>query len=169
MILPYRAAASGDPAAPLENGERMRSDEFRRRLEATPDQKGELLDGVVHMAAATRFTLHGRPHTRMSHWLSGYEFETLGVEACVETTIRLDDVQCPQPDLFLLIEPACGGQATLTTDDYVEGPPELVCEISASTQGEDLRDKFQLYHRNGVREYIVWRTPDVLVQRELES
>ena len=164
MILPYPAGATGEIAPPLRNGDRMNSDEFRRRLESSPNQKGELLDGVVHMAAATRATLHGRPHSRLSHWLSEYELETPGAEAYVETTVRFDDAQCPQPDLFLLIEPACGGQALLSTDDYVEGAPELVAEISASTQGEDLHDKFNLYHQNGVREYIVWRTPEKRIE-----
>ena len=54
----------------------------------------------------------------------------------------------------------CGGQAHISSDDYVEGPPELVAEIAASTVSFDLHTKLQVYRRNGVREYIVWRVLD---------
>jgi Uma2 family endonuclease len=45
-------------------------------------------------------------------------------------------------------------------DDYVTGPPELVCEVSASSVSIDLHAKLNAYRRNGVREYLVWRTLD---------
>lgn len=40
---------------------------------------------------------------------------------------------------------------------YIEGAPELVVEIAASTASIDLRDKKRVYRRNGVREYLVWQ------------
>lgn len=66
----------------------------------------------------------------------------------------------PQPDGMLLIDPAFGGQATISDDDYVEGPPEWVGEISASSASFDLHTKKTVYRRNGVREYVVWRVLD---------
>jgi Uma2 family endonuclease len=45
-------------------------------------------------------------------------------------------------------------------DGYLEGAPELVAEISASTASYDLHDKLNAYRRNGVREYVVWRVWD---------
>jgi len=36
----------------------------------------------------------------------------------------------------------------------------LVCEIAATTASYDLHDKLNVYRRNGVREYVVWRTID---------
>ena len=42
-------------------------------------------------------------------------------------------------------------------DDYLEGAPELVAEIAASSVSHDLGDKLSVYRRNGVREYLVWR------------
>ncbi len=39
-----------------------------------------------------------------------------------------------------------------------ENKPELVVEVAASSAAIDLYDKKRAYRRNGVREYIVWRT-----------
>jgi Uma2 family endonuclease len=45
-------------------------------------------------------------------------------------------------------------------DGYVEGAPELVAEIAASTASIDLGDKLRAYRRNGVKEYLVWQVFD---------
>lgn len=77
-------------------------------------------------------------------------------------TVRLDLDNEPQPDAVLLIDPQAGGQAQLSEDDYIEGAPELVVEVAASSASIDLHDKKRAYRRNQVQEYIVWR---VLEQR----
>ncbi len=41
--------------------------------------------------------------------------------------------------------------------------PELVIEISASSSSYDLHDKKRAYARNGIKEYIVWRTFDTAI------
>jgi len=61
---------------------------------------------------------------------------------------------------LLMIDPALGGQAKISDDDYVENAPELVAEVSASTVSFDLHTKLSVYRRNGVREYLVWRVLD---------
>ena len=66
----------------------------------------------------------------------------------------------PQPDALLLIDPTCGGQAQITEDDFLKGAPELVAEISASSASIDLHEKFAMYRRAGVRDYLVWRVLD---------
>ena len=58
------------------------------------------------------------------------------------------------------MDPACGGQARISADDYVELAPELVGEVSASSASFDLHTKLHVYRRNGVREYLVWRVQD---------
>jgi Uma2 family endonuclease len=35
-----------------------------------------------------------------------------------------------------------------------------VAEVAASTASDDLHDKFEVYRRNGVKEYVVWRVLD---------
>ena len=144
---------------PLENGDRLSREEFERRYEAMVDDcsKVELIEGRVYMAAAAlRLNSHGRPHGRLMTWLGCYEAATIGTIIGDAITVRLDEVNEPQPDLALLIDPDCGGQTQLT-NDYVEGAPEFLAEISASTVSIDLGDKKIAYERNGVQEYLVWR------------
>jgi Uma2 family endonuclease len=42
----------------------------------------------------------------------------------------------------------------VTADDYIDGPPELLVEVAASSAAYDLHDKRQIYARNGVQEYL---------------
>ncbi|MEA2642316.1 MAG: hypothetical protein QOF51_3710 [Chloroflexota bacterium] len=43
---------------------------------------------------------------------------------------------------------------------YIEGAPQLVMEIAASSASYDLHEKLRVYRRNGVPEYVVWRVFD---------
>ena len=146
---------------PLENGDRLNRYEFERRYSAMPNlKKAELIEGIVYMPAALRFKSHGQPHGWIMTWLGTYEAMTPGVALGVEPTVRLDIDNEPQPDAVLLIMPEAGGQARLSEDDYIEGAPELVVEIAASSVAIDLHAKKQAYRRNGVKEYIVWQVLD---------
>jgi hypothetical protein len=82
---------------------------------------------------------------------------TDGVLSADAATVRLDPGNEPQPDIALFIDPDCGGQTRLSPDDYIEGAPELLAEVSASTVSLDLGLKKTAYERNGVQEYVVWR------------
>jgi Uma2 family endonuclease len=143
---------------PLESGDRLNRYEFERRYNAMPHlKKAELIEGVVYVAAALRFRSHGQPHGNIIGWLWTYKIATPGVELGNNPTVRLDLDNEPQPDAVLLIEEPYGGQARLSEDDYVEGAPELVAEIAASSAAIDLGDKKRAYRRNGIKEYIVWQ------------
>ena len=145
----------------LENGDKLSLYEFERRYNAMPSlKKAELIEGIVYMAAALRFKSHGQPHGWILTWLGTYEAATPGVALGVEPTVRLDLDNEPQPDAVLLISPEAGGQARLSEDDYIEGAPELIVEIAASSVAIDLHAKKQAYRRNGVKEYIVWQVLD---------
>ena len=149
------------PIPPLEPGDQLTRDEFERRYEAMPHlKKAELIEGVVYMPSAVRHRRHGRPHCNLIGWLYDYWKKTPGVEGGDNSSVRLDLVNEPQPDALLLIDPACGGQARISADDYIEAAPELVAEVAASSASYDLHTKLEAYRRNGVREYIVWRTLD---------
>ncbi len=112
------------------------------------------------MPSPVRQRAHGKPHSWMSTWLGTYEASTPGVESGIESTLRLDVRNGPQPDTFLRILSECGGQTTVGEDDYVVGGPELVVEVAASSVSFDLHDKFDIYRRHGVKEYLVWRVED---------
>jgi Uma2 family endonuclease len=146
------------PLPQLESGDRLNRYEFERRYNAMLHlKKAELIEGVVYVAAALRFRSHGQPHGRLITWLGVYESATPGIALGDNPTVRLDLDNEPQPDAVLLIEEQCGGQARLSEDDYVEGAPELVAEIAASSAAIDLGDKKRAYRRNGIKEYIVWQ------------
>ena len=143
---------------PLESGDRLSRHEFERRYTAMPHiKRAELIEGVVYVASPLRFRSHGQPHGNMNIWLGNYQVSTPGVELGDNVTVRLDLDNEPQPDVVLLIDEQRGGQARISEDDYVEGAPELVAEVAASSASIDLHDKKVVYRRNGVREYIVWQ------------
>ncbi|GAX41341.1 hypothetical protein NIES4075_23110 [Tolypothrix sp. NIES-4075] len=143
---------------PLESGDRLSRDEFERRYTAMPHiKKAELIEGIVYMASPLRFNSHGKPHAQLITWLGVYQVSTPGVELGDNVTVRLDLDNEPQPDVVLLIDERLGGQARISDDDYVEGAPELVVEVAASSAANDLHDKKRAYRRNGVQEYIVWQ------------
>jgi Uma2 family endonuclease len=146
---------------PLESGDRLNRYEFERRYNAMLSlKKAELIEGVVYLPAALRFRSHAEPHGNLMGWLWTYKIFTPGVELGDNPTVRLDLDNEPQPDAVLLINENAGGQARLSKDDYVEGAPELVVEIAASSVAIDLHDKKRAYRRNGVQEYIVWQVFD---------
>ena len=143
---------------PLENGDRLTRLEFERRYNAMPQiKKAELVEGVVYMAAALRFRSHSQPHAQLLGWLFNYQVATSGTELADNATVRLDLDNEPQPDAALFLDPALGGQVQISEDDYIEGAPELIAEIAASSASYDLGDKKKAYRRNGVKEYLVWQ------------
>src|SRR6266446_10428945 len=147
-----------DVVPPLENGDKLTRAEFERRYEAMPHlKKAELIEGVVYVPSPVRYRHHGAPHALLIGWLVQYAAGTPGVEVSDNSTVRLDLDNEPQPDALLLIDPACGGQTHFSSDDYIEGSPELVAEVASSSVSYDLHAKLHVYRRNGVREYIVWR------------
>ena len=76
-------------------------------------------------------------------------------------TISLAPDDEVQPDSFLFWEPpSWPGGIRRTPDDYLEGAPELVVEVAASSAPYDLGAKLRAYQRAGVQEYLVWRVLD---------
>ncbi len=141
---------------PLENGDRLTRTEFESRYDAMPQvKKAELIEGVVYIASPLRLKSHGEPHAYIMTWLGVYKAATTGVGLADNATVRLDADNEPQPDALLRIE--VGGHSRISKDDYVEGAPELIVEIAASSASLDLHDKLRVYCRNQVQEYLVWR------------
>jgi len=149
---------------PLESGDQLTRREFERRYNAMPHiKKAELIEGVVYIASPVRYKSHGQPHSRIMTWLGVYWAATPGVQLADNTTVRLDADNEVQPDALLRIEPAQGGSSRISDDDYIEGAPELIVEIAYTSTAYDLHDKLKVYRRNGVQEYVVWRTYDNLL------
>lgn len=154
IITPIIAASLTIP--PLENGDKLTRWEFERRYQGMPHlKKAELIEGIVYMASPLRFESHAEPHANIIGWLALYKAATPGVRLGDNATVRLDIDNEPQPDALLRIDK--GGQSTISQDDYVEGAPELIVEIAASSASYDVHQKLNVYRRNQVQEYLVWR------------
>jgi len=148
------------PAPPLRAGDRLTRDEFERRYNEMPEiNKAELVEGVVYMPSPVSAEGHGVPHFKFNGWLFLYDMQTPTVEGGDNSSLKLDIDNMPQPDGYLRLLPEHGGQSKIV-EGYIEGPPELILEVAASTESHDLHDKFNAYRRNGVREYLVWRVRD---------
>lgn len=154
-------AAAGVPA--LENGDRLTRCEFERRYAARPDlKKAQLIEGIVYMPSPVSVA-HAEPHAMIQTVLLVYAASTSGVRGYDNATVRLDLDNEPQPDVLLCIDSDAGGRSRVSGDDYLEGAPELVVEVTASSASIDLHDKLHAYRRNGVQEYIVWRTQEARI------
>lgn len=143
---------------PLESGDRLTRQEFEYRYATSDIHKAELVEGVVYVASPVRAKQHSNPHAIIMAWLGVYWAATPGVDFYDNPTVRLDADNEPQPDALLRIEPEVGGNSIISEDDYIEGAPELIVEVAASSAAYDLNDKLNAYRRNGVQEYIVWQT-----------
>ncbi|MBX9677337.1 MAG: Uma2 family endonuclease [Gemmataceae bacterium] len=159
---PALATSQPAPARPplLQNGDHLTAAEFERRYSAMPNVKAELIEGVVYMASPVRGDFHGRQSVQISRWIGEYADETPGVVGYGDSTVRLDRDNTVQPDAFLMIKLDGIGQSSFDSDGYLQGGPEFVVEISASTVSYDLHEKLRAYRRNGVLEYVVWRVED---------
>jgi len=143
---------------PLYAGDRLSRAEFHRRYLAHPEiKKAELIEGVVYVASPIRYRQHADPHFNIIVWLGVYQAATPGVKGGDNATVFMDFENEPQPDALLRLEPALGGQSRVTSEDYLEGTPELIVEVAASSASYDydLHDKRRVYARNGVPEYMV--------------
>ena len=103
---------------------------------------------------------HSDPQGQLMTLVGTYRAATPGVLSGGESSLRLDMDNMPQPDVYMMIAPERGGQATIDVDRYLHGAPELLGEIAVTTASYDLHQKMDVYRRSGAREYIVWRTLD---------
>jgi Uma2 family endonuclease len=156
-----RGITGNGSTPPLQNGDRLTRDEFERRYEAMPElKKAELIEGKVYVSSPVSQRRHGRQHSHLNFWLCAYEGRTPGIEVGDNSTIRLDLNNMPQPDCLLFIQPEHGGKVRFGEGGFIEGAPDLVAEVAVTSASYDLGKKLDAYHRNGVREYIVWRVLD---------
>ena len=148
------------PLPPLENGDRLTREEFHRRYEAMPKNvKAELINGVVYFRTKTT-AAHGEANATIVGLLGLYSINLPETDIIIHPTLIFDEKNNPQPDAVLRISEEFGGKSRVNNDDYLEGAPELVVEISSSTASYDLHDKLEIYEQKGVQEYIVWRVLD---------
>ncbi len=80
------------------------------------------------------------------------EQRKMGIVLISPVDLYLDDENAFQPDIIFISNE---GQAVIKNDG-IYGPPDLVMEvISPSTAHYDLKEKFRVYERTGVKEYWI--------------
>jgi Uma2 family endonuclease len=147
---------------PLRHGDRLDAEEFFRRYSAMPEvKKAELINGVVYMGSPVRARQHGRPDDTLAALIVPYAAATPGIDSCSNSTVFLGDADQPQPDR--LLRRFRGGPCSEDERGYLEGPPELVAEISASSLEDDLGPRFEMYRQVGVSEYLLWAVEENVV------
>jgi Uma2 family endonuclease len=152
-------ATRTDAPVSLETGDNLTREEFHRRYLARPDiKKAELIDGVVYVPSPVRSRQHGRPHGLVVTWLGVYASLVSDVFMEDNSTVYLDGRVEVQPDACLWRDGPGGPRET--EDGYLEGVPQLIVEVAASSVSYDLHQKKEAYRRNGVAEYVVWRVED---------
>src|SRR5262249_33047784 len=140
---------------PLEAGDHLDQATFHARYEAMPpDFRAELIGGVVFVPSPLR-SEHGESHALVMGWLTNYWGATPGTQVRDNATAILGEESEPQPDATLVIEPASGGQSSVSEEGYATGPPELIAEVASSSESIDLHAKRRDYERAGVLEYVV--------------
>lgn len=141
---------------PFDNGDVMSRKEFHRLYSECEElEHVELIEGVVYLPSPTRYEGHMQEQRLVIRWLDAYATRTPGVDWAPPGSVLLDDENEPEPDVMLMRE-----DRAIVDDGYLASPPELVVEIAASSVSRDLHQKKRAYERNGIREYIVWRTRD---------
>ena len=124
---------------PLENGDHLDQQTFHARYEAMPeDCRAELIGGIVYMASPQKVP-HSKAQQLVVRWLDEYAEATPGTEALLNNTQILGPDSEPEPDGCLFITPEYGGQVYVDEDEYLNGSPELIVEVSSSTESIDLQ------------------------------
>jgi Uma2 family endonuclease len=147
---------------PLESGDHLSRDEFHRRYLEHPEiKRAELVDGVVYVSSPVGYE-HSEPHSSAVGWLYIYKSQTPGVRISDNGTIFLPTGDEVQPDGCLFrLHPEGRIQIVARREGrrkarYLEGTPDLVFEIAASSASYDLHSKKRAYEASGVPEYLVW-------------
>ncbi|HYT92638.1 MAG TPA: Uma2 family endonuclease [Gemmataceae bacterium] len=140
---------------PLQNGDQLDQPTFHARYEAMPKGcRAELIGGIVYMASPQKIP-HSKAQQIVSHWLGEYAEATPGTDVLLNNTQILGPDSEPEPDVCLFVTPEYGGQVYADKDEYLRGAPELIVEVSWSTESIDLHRKKDDYQKAGVREYVV--------------
>jgi Putative restriction endonuclease len=145
---------------PLVDGDRLSRKEFHRRYLEMPHVKiADLIEGIVYIGPRIP-AKRGEARAHLAGWLGFYSFQTAGLTGAINGTVRLEGDNEVQPTCVVRIEHSSGGSSLIDADDYLEGGPELVGEVTLTNSNVECHAKKRVYLANWVREYIIWRIED---------
>jgi Uma2 family endonuclease len=137
------------------NGDTLTREEFERRWAHHPEiKRAERIDGIVWIEVSVS-TGHAASHISVAAWVAVYASRHGGLQALDNATVRIDADDL-QPDVALRRTEEAGG-STRIVDTVLEGAPEFVFEVAATSASYDLNQKLRAYERGGVSEYVVWQ------------
>lgn len=141
---------------PLVKEKRLSVNYYKLLPEGAPYQ---LIEGELVMTPAPN-PGHQIISSKLFKKLSDFVDRTgCGIVLYSPVDVYLDDENAFQPDIIFISKE----RLAILKNDGIYGPPEVVIEIlSPSTAHYDLKEKFRVYERSGVKEY--W-----LVDPELNS
>lgn len=130
-------------------------------------KRAELIGGIVYLPSPVGLQ-HSDLTQDLNAWVAIYKSATPGCRGSDNATWLMAS-DSPQPDIALFIRPEYGG-ACRYEGAFVTGAPELIIEVSATTQAFDFGPKLRLYREAGVREYVSVVPPKrTVVWRVLEG
>ena len=140
------------------------ADEYMRLAEAgvlSREDRVELVDGVIVNMAPT-----GRPHGRRTHRIARLFGRILpdDIEISVQSTIRLNNLNAPEPDIALLTPEASLDEQNIPRPEDIL----LIVEVSDSTLPRDRREKARRYAESGIPELwiLMVKTEEIEVHRQ---
>jgi len=147
MSLPLQEIATRQIAATTEKI--YTYEDYRKLPEGAPYQ---LIGGMLIMTPLPS-TYHQIISMKLGFLLVGFVQENnLGLTLFAPIDVYLDETETYQPDIIFIAK----DRQSIIGPDKINGAPDLVIEIlSPSTAYYDLRKKFKVYEKNGVKEYWI--------------
>lgn len=134
---------------PLVKEKRLNVTYYKLLPEGAPYQ---LIEGELIMTPAPNprhQIISARLFKKLSHFV---DTTKTGIVLYSPIDIYLDDENVFQPDIVFISKE----RKEIIRRDGIYGPPDLVIEIlSPSTASYDIREKFRVYERSGVKEYWI--------------
>jgi Uma2 family endonuclease len=139
---------------------------YRDYLSWPPDERWELIEGVAYDMTPAPSVSHQRILIELARQFASYLLDKPCEVLPAPLDVRLpredereEDIQTVvQPDLIVVCDPS------KLDERGCRGGPDLVVEItSLTTARKDMKDKFYLYERAGVKEYWIVQPADRVV------
>ncbi len=115
------------------------------------EERWEIIEGRAHAMSPVPKPIHQKIVWNLAAAIDRQKEKLSGCAPFIAPTdVVLDEKNVVQPDLFIICDPS------KITENNISGAPDLIIEVvSPNTEVKDRREKFKLYERFGVKEYVI--------------